>query len=102
MSYSIEYQINENAETVKSKLINILTTEIKKPYVKTSWNDYELSIKIEKMGSSEIKIQLKEQEGICLIQESKRNIAFMHKAFIGEVEKIIDDMLTLKLGARKA
>ena len=102
MSHSFKYRVEGSAETVKSKLADILTREIKKPYVKTSWNNYELVIRIEKMGSSEIKIQVVELDGNCTIQESKRSIAFMHKAFIGEVEKIVDDLLVNKLGARKA
>ncbi len=97
-----KYSIEGSAEAIKSKLTDILAREIKKPYVKTSWNQHELLIRIEKMGSSEIKIQLAEANGNCTIQEAKRSIAMMHKAFIGEVEKIVDDLLTNKLGAKKA
>lgn len=99
---SFKYHVDGKAEEIKLKLIDILAQEIKKPYVKTNWNNHELSICIEKMGTSEIKIQLKEQEGKCTIQEAKRSIAFMHKAFIGEVEKIVDNILINRLGAKKA
>ena len=101
MSLLSKYHIQGSAEIIKSKLNDILSKEVKKPYVKTFWNNYELVIQIEKMGSSEIKIHVIESDGNCIIQEAKRSIAFMHKAFIGEVEKIVDDLLTNKLGAKK-
>ena len=101
MSNSFKYITDENINSVKTRLLDILKTEIKKSYVKTSWNQNELVIRIEKMGTSEIKIQLSENDSKCLIQESKRNVAMMHKPFISEVEKIVDDLLLNKLGAKK-
>lgn len=101
MSNHIKYEVTGDVETIKSKLSSILSSEIKKPYVKTSWSEHELIIRIEKMGTSEIKILLKEQNGKCLIQESKRSISMMHKPFISEVERIVDDLLLNKLGASK-
>ncbi len=102
MSKHFMYHVEGNAESTKTKLTDVLAKEIKKSYVKTSWNNLDLAIKIEKMGTSEIHIQLKDENGICTIKESKRNIAMMHKAFIGEVEKMVDDLLVHKLGAKKA
>jgi hypothetical protein len=101
MSKLFKFQIEGAPQDIKSKLETLLVKEITKPYVKTSWKDCELIIKIEKMGSSEIHIQLKEENGKCSIIESKRSIALMHKAFIGEVENIVDNLLTKKLGATK-
>jgi hypothetical protein len=101
MSQSLKYSIDESVAAVKSKLNEILVNDIKKPYIKTSWNNNELIIQIEKMGSSEIRIQLTEVNGKCTIQESKRAISFMHKPFVGEVEKTVHDIFTNKLGARK-
>ena len=101
MSNSFKYITDEKIDSVKTRLLDILKTEIKKSYVKTSWNQNELVIRIEKMGTSEIKIQLSENDSKCLIQESKRNVAMMHKPFISEVEKIVDDLLLNKLGAKK-
>ncbi|MES2613804.1 MAG: hypothetical protein V4591_00140 [Bdellovibrionota bacterium] len=99
MSGAFKYLAEGSVDEVKVKLTSILATEIKKAYVKTSWNSNELIIRIEKMGTSEIKIQLKDQNNKCSIQESKRSISMMHKPFIGEVEKIVDDLLVNKLGA---
>ena len=101
MSKQFKYTIEGKAEEIKTKLSSILQTEIKKPYVKTAWNGQELLIKIEKAGSSEIKILLSEKGDQCLIEETKRSIAFMHKPFIGEVENIVDNLLTNKLGAKR-
>ena len=101
MTITFKYIIEENIDSVKTRLLDILKNEIKKSYVKTSWNQNELCIRIEKMGTSEIKIQLNEQNNKCTIQESKRSVAMMHKPFIAEVEKIVDELLTQKLGAKK-
>ena len=101
MSQAFKYLAEGTAESTKVKLIEILAKEITKPYVKTSWSQNDLHIKIEKMGTSEIQIKLTDNNGKCSIEESKRAIAFMHKAFIGEVEKMVDDLLTNKLGAKR-
>lgn len=97
----IQYTAEKNLEDVKSDLKKIISEEIKKDYVKTSWDQNELCIKIEKGGTSEIRIGLQEKEGKVLISEIKRNIAFLHKPFISDVEKMIDHILGQKLGARK-
>lgn len=97
----IQYSIEKTIDAVKSELSKVIANEIKKDYVKTSWDQNELCIKIEKGGTSEIRIGLKEKDGKVLISEVKRNIAFLHKPFIGEVEKMIDHILDQKLGARK-
>jgi hypothetical protein len=101
MATKFKYTVEGQIEQIKSRLGEILTKEINKPYVKTSWKDKELIIKIEKAGTSEINILLSEQGNNCLIEESKRSIAFMHKPFIGEVESIVDNLLTNKLGAKR-
>ncbi|APJ02511.1 hypothetical protein [Silvanigrella aquatica] len=98
MSYVIEEDIN----SVKSRLSNLIAQEIKKDYVKTSWNKNELIIKIEKMGTSEISIELKDDNGTVNICEVRRKIAMMHKPFASEVEKMVDDILGNKLGAQRA
>lgn len=102
MADLMKYNVEKNLDTTKTQLIGILSKEIKKPYITTSWNNYELTIKIEKAGTSEIKFMLKGQGENSTIEETKRSIAFMHKPFIGEVEKTVNDLLVNKLGARKA
>lgn len=97
-----QYEIEKSLDAVKSDLNRVMAEEIKKSYVKTAWNENELSIKIEKGGTSEIRIGLTEKDGKVVVSELKRNISFLHKPFIGEVEKMIDHILSHKLGARKA
>jgi hypothetical protein len=99
---SINYVINKEIESVKSELTGLIAKEIKKDYLKTSWNNNELIIKIEKMGTSEICIELKNDNGKVQICEVRRKIAFTHKPFAGEVEKMVADILGNKLGAQRA
>jgi hypothetical protein len=96
------YILDKDIVFTKENLSSIISTEIKKDYVKTSWKENELSIKIEKMGTSEIKMQLQPQGNSTKIVEVKRNISMMHKPFIGDVERIVCHLLENKLGARKA
>ena len=102
MSQVLNFVIEKKAEAVKSELTAILAKEIQKPYVKITWENFVMTIKIEKMGTSEIKLTILENQGACTISESKRNIAMMHKPFVGEVEKMVDDIMLKKLGAKKA
>ncbi len=99
---SISYVIKKELASVKTELTGLIAKEIKKDYVKTSWNNNELIIKIEKMGTSEICIELKNDNGSVSICEVRRKIAMMHKPFAGEVEKMVDDILGNKLGAQRA
>lgn len=99
---SINYLIAKDLDKVKSELTGLIASEIKKDYVKTSWNNNELIIKIEKMGTSEICIELKNDSGKVRICEVRRKIAFTHKPFAGEVEKMVADILGNKLGAQRA
>lgn len=99
---SINYVIKKEIDSVKSELSQLIAKEIKKDYVKTFWNNNELIIKIEKMGTSEFCIELKNENGNVSICEVRRKIAMMHKPFAGEVEKLVDDILSNKLGAQRA
>ncbi|WGL61496.1 hypothetical protein QEJ31_07820 [Pigmentibacter sp. JX0631] len=99
---SIKYVINRDLDQVKSELTKLIASEIKKDYVKTSWENNQLIIKIEKMGSSVICIALKNENGKVHICEESRKIAFTHKPFAGEVEKMVADILGNKLGAQRA
>lgn len=101
MMAKIKYVIQENATDVKTKLIEIISREIKKDYVKTAWDKMVLCIKIEKMGSSEIRLALNSSGEQTLIEETKRSIAMMHKPFIADVEKVVENILQNKLGAQK-
>jgi hypothetical protein len=96
------YLVDKDVATTKEQLTNTIKAEIKKDYVKTSWNGNELSIKIEKMGTSEIKMSLQDNGKGTKIQETKRNIAMMHKPFIGDVERMVVEIFENKLGAKKA
>lgn len=99
---SISYVIKKEIAAVKTELTGIIAKEIRKDYVKTSWNNNELIIKIEKMGTSEICIELKNDGGNVHISEVRRKIAFTHKPFAKEVEKMVEDILGNKLGAQRA
>lgn len=102
------YVIEKDIKSVTSELKNILAKEIKKDYVKTSWEkDGEiLVITIEKMGTSKIEIEFKCDKNsngseTIKISEKGRKIAMMHKPFAGEVEHMVEDILGNKLGAKR-
>jgi len=96
---NFHYTIAKDLASVKKELASIMTQEIKKDYVKPQWDGDNLVIKIEKMGSSEIRFALYEQGGSVHIQEKKRSISLLHKAFVGDVERAIQHLLGNKLGA---
>lgn len=104
MAQDFCYLVGKDPDTVKQELTSLLTQEIKKDYIKSSWSGNALSIKIEKAGSSELCFLVDKKDGKTAITEdkAKRKISFMHKPFIGEVERVIDDLLCRKLGAQKA
>lgn len=99
---SMRYIVTKGISAVKNELTSILANEIKKEYVKTSWNNYQLVIEIKKMGLSKIFIALNENGDKVQIDEIKREIAFVHKPFATEVEKMVEDIMVNKLGAKKA
>lgn len=104
MAQDFCYLVSKDPETVKQELTALLNQEIKKDYIKSTWSGNFLLIKIEKAGTSELCLSIDRKDGKTTIMEdkSKRKISFMHKPFIGEVEKVIDDLLCRKLGAQKA
>jgi len=96
---SFHYTIAKDLSTVKKELVSIMASEIKKDYVKPQWDGDNLIIKIEKMGSSEIRFALYQEGNNVHIQEKKRNISFLHKPFVGDVERTVQHILGTKLGA---
>lgn len=95
----IHYCANDNLENTKNKLNTILENEFKKDYIKTFWENDELCIRIEKMGTSEIKIHLAQDGDQVHLKESKRNISMMHKPFVAEVERRVQVVMEDRLGA---
>lgn len=103
MAESLRYQVDHDIKKAKSLLKDILDKELAKSYISTSWKDDELTIRIDKGGTSEFKFNLTEHaNGKCLIQETKRAVALLHKPFAGEVQKTVDRLLVDKMGAKKA
>ena len=97
----IQYCITSNLDDTKNKLSEIIRHEFKKDYIKTSWNNHELCIRIEKVGASEIKIALTQEGDSVFLKESSRNISMMHKPFVSEVERRVHLVMEEKLGAKK-
>ncbi|MBX9704497.1 MAG: hypothetical protein K2X39_10125 [Silvanigrellaceae bacterium] len=97
---SIHYISNKSIDTLKKEITDEIGKKITKDWIKTSWNENELLVRIEKGSSSEFAISLIADEGEVNIKESRRKIALLHKPFSGEVEKAIDSILK-NVGAKK-
>jgi hypothetical protein len=63
-------------------------------FVTVDWKNDELSVVISHGGTSEFRLSLSvSPTGLC-ITETKRDIAFLHRAFVGKVERMIDKVLS--------
>jgi hypothetical protein len=93
MSASMHYKISKSLNQAKSELNTTLSQKIKKDYVKVEWRGDDLLVSIDKGGKSEFHISLKPEGDTVSLKEVKRNIAFLHKPFVSEVERMIDDII---------
>ena len=96
------YTTPKDFVTLKSELEDILKNDIKKSYITQVWNEKELLLKIEKVGTSKIYFEFTEtNDKSTTIKEKKREIAMMHKPFASEVEKMVEQILVDKMGAKR-
>lgn len=82
-----------NLDKVKKMIIALIEKQSIPPAAKLSWEGNELCIRIDHGGKSELRLAIKETaSGIC-VEETKRELAFLHRAFAGVVEHAIDKVL---------
>jgi predicted TIM-barrel fold metal-dependent hydrolase len=62
-------------------------------FIVVSWKNDELSVIINHGGKSEFRLALSVSPNGLRIHETKRDIALLHRAFVGKVEKMIDKVL---------
>lgn len=87
---SKEANLDKVRDQIKKRLSN---AEIPS-FVEISWKDNELCIGISQGGKSEFRLALSESSNGVTIEESKRDVAFLHRAFVGTVEKMVDKIIT--------
>lgn len=91
----------KTCEEVKSKIESELKSKGLPSFADVSWQGNELCVRIDKGGKSEFRIALKQNGPDTNVVEVKRDIAFLHKPFVGKVESFVGDMMD-GMGARKA
>lgn len=92
---------NTNTTDAKSVLLRELQAAGVPSFADVSWDKDTMSVKIDKGGKSEFKLTLQSTGSDVRFVETKRDIAFLHKPFVGKVESFVDAILT-KAGAAKA
>jgi hypothetical protein len=70
-------------------------------FANISWEQNTMLVRIEKGGKSEFKMSLQTLGTDTKFIETKRDVAFLHKPFVGRVETFVDQILN-KAGAAKA
>ena len=83
----------KNIESVKTVILSLIAKQPIPAATKLNWEGNELCIRIEHGGTSELRLTIKETtDGVCIV-ETKRELAFLHRAFAGIVESAIDKVL---------
>ena len=91
----------KNCDDVKSTVEGLLKSKGLPSFAEVIWQGNEMCVKIDKGGKSEFRLALKQTGTDTSVVEVKRDIAFLHKPFVGKVETFVDDIMSA-LGAKKA
>jgi hypothetical protein len=99
---AIDWKVSgKSCDEVKSALLATLKTHPVPSFAEITWVNNEMCVKIDKAGKSEFKLGLQQVNGETKIVETKRDIAFMHKPFVGKVESYVGELMA-KIGAQKS
>jgi hypothetical protein len=90
----------KTADEVKATIEGHLKTKGVPPVADISWQGNEMHVRIDKGGKSEFRLALTQEGGDCRVVETKRDVAFLHKPFVGKVETFVGDLMST-LGAKK-
>jgi hypothetical protein len=90
----------KNCDEVKSSVEGLLKAKGLPSFADVSWQGHEMCVRLEKGGKSEFRIALKPSGSDTQIVEVKRDVAFLHKPFVGKVESFVGELM-LSLGAQK-
>lgn len=99
---ALAWTINQKSvENVKGEISTALKNMNLPSFANVGWEGDELCVRIEKGGKSEFRLALKPQGEAVKITETKRDISFLHKPFVGKVESVVSELMGT-VGAAKA
>ena len=90
----------KNRDEVKKALDAALQQKGLPSFADISWDGDVFCVKIDKGGKSEFRLGLKQAGADAGISEVKRDIAFLHKPFVGKVESYVNEIMSM-IGATK-
>lgn len=90
----------KSVEDVKNAVKSELSKNEIPDFASVSWEANEMSVKIDKGGKSEFRMALQNSGTNTRLVETKRDVAFLHKPFVGKVETFVDKLMS-KVGAEK-
>ncbi len=91
----------KNVEKVKKLILELIAKESIPSAAKLHWEGDELHIRVEHGGKSEVRLAIRETKDGVEVVETKRELAFLHRAFVGVVEHAVDKVLS-NVGFSKA
>lgn len=91
----------KNLDDVKQQVKTALDQTGIPSFAQVIWEQNEMCVKIDKGGKSEFRMSLQSSGSDVRVVETKRDIAFLHKPFVGKVESFVDQLMA-KVGAQKA
>jgi hypothetical protein len=63
------------------------------PFANIAWESNELVIRVDNSGKSEFRFSVDEANGCSIFKEIRRDVALLHRPFVGTVENIVDKVL---------
>jgi hypothetical protein len=91
---------NQTTDTLKASLEGALKSKGLPSFADISWQGNELCVRIDKGGKSEFRLALKQNGADATLVEVKRDVAFLHKPFVGKVEGYVAEIMG-SVGAQK-
>ena len=92
---------NLNVDSLKSQLETALKSKGLPSFADIVWAGNELCVRIDKGGKSEFRLALQQKGSDASVVEVKRDVAFLHKPFVGKVESYVGEIMS-QIGAIKA
>ena len=84
---------NTDVDKVKKLLSETMQKSDVPTFVKTTWEQNELCVKVDKNGKSEFRLALSAEGEKVKIFETKRSVALLHKPFVGRVESFLSSLM---------
>jgi hypothetical protein len=84
---------NNDLNSIRAQIDERLKETHIPAFITVSWKNDELSVVVNHGGTSEFRLALLASPNGLRIHETKRDIALLHRAFVGRVEKMIDKVL---------